>query len=471
MTELADVHCLAVLGLGRSGVPACLLARTRLPEARVWGLDEGADQQAAGGGAAAQLAAAGVRVLLGAEAVLPEGCDLLVKSPGVPDESAAVQAALRRGVPVWSEVEFATRWLPNQMIAITGTNGKTTTTELTGQILRDAGLPVAVAGNVGYALARLPDEIGPETTIVAELSSFQLEHIERFAAHVAVLLNLTEDHIDRHGSYAAYVAAKLRLFENQRDGDVALLNGDDAGVAAELAAGRVPGAGARGYFAPRPGRQPWAAGVADGRLWVQARGERLSLCAVDELALKGEHNLSNSLAAAAAAAAVDVPAAAIAATLRSFAGVAHRLQVVACVAGVTYVNDSKATNVDATLKALTAYSGPVHLILGGKDKGSPFDGLAAACEGLVKEVVLIGAAAERLAPAFAARRAVAGERATPAVVLLPDLAAAVAHCAAAAAPGDVVLLSPACASFDQYRSYEHRGEHFIEVVSALKARS
>jgi UDP-N-acetylmuramoylalanine--D-glutamate ligase len=485
MTDVAELRALAVLGLGRSGVPACLLARERLPLARVTGIDEGIEAAAARPGAAmAALTAAGVELSLGGDARLPADCDLLVKSPGVPDESAVVQAALAQGTPIWSEVEFAARWLPNDLIAITGTNGKTTTTELTGQIFRDAGMPVAVAGNVGYALARLPGEVDPAATIVAELSSFQLEHIEQFAPRVAVLLNLTEDHIDRHGSYARYVAAKLRVFENQGPGDLALLNGDDAGTAAESHAGRVPGRARRAYFAPRApahpdgaggrtaagadGAAPWAAGVDGDRLWVIAAGERRDLCAVQELALKGAHNLSNSLAAAAAAAAAGVPAAAIAFTLRTFAGVAHRLQVVGTVADVTYVNDSKATNIDATLKALTAYSGPVHLILGGKDKGSPFDELAVATEGLVKEAVLIGAAAQRLAPAFAARRAAGG--ATPYVVL-PDLAAAVEHCASVARPGDVVLLSPACASFDQYRSYEQRGEHFIELVSALHARS
>jgi UDP-N-acetylmuramoylalanine--D-glutamate ligase len=474
MTDVDDLRSLAVLGLGRSGVPACLLARERLPQARVTGLDERIEAAPDADRRRAQLRAAGVEVLLGGAAVLPNDCDLLVKSPGVPTESAVVQAALHRDVPIWSEVEFATRWLPNELVAVTGTNGKTTTTELIGQILRDAGRSVAVAGNVGYALARLPAEIERQTTIVAELSSFQLEHIERFAPHVAVLLNLTEDHIDRHGSYAAYVAAKLRVFANQGGGDWALLNGDDPGTQVELEAGRVPGGGRRAFFAGRPPRseaerREQVAGVDDGRLWVDLGDNRLDLCAVDELALKGEHNLSNSLAAAAAAAIIGVPAAAIAATLRTFMGVAHRLQVVGTVAGVTYVNDSKATNVDATLKALTAYSGPVYLILGGKDKGSSFDELAAATEGRVKEAVLIGKAAARLEPAFAARRAVT-ERATRYIVL-PDLAAAIDHCADVADSGDVVLLSPACASFDQYRSYEHRGEHFIELVNALQARS
>ena len=214
--ELADVRCLAVLGLRRSGRPAALLARRELPAARVVALDEGAPPD---DDTVAVLEAAGVQVLTGPAALLPEGADLLVKSPGVPDGSAAVQEALRRGVPLWSEVEFACRFLPNPVVGITGTNGKTTTTELTGAIFRDAGLPVAVGGNVGHALAAMPGEVAADATVVAELSSFQLEHIERFRPAVAVLLNLTEDHLDRHGTYRAYVDAKLRIFENQTPDD------------------------------------------------------------------------------------------------------------------------------------------------------------------------------------------------------------------------------------------------------------
>ena len=225
--ELSDVRCLAVLGLRRSGLPAALLARRELAGVRVVALDEG---DAPPKDAVAELRAAGIEVLCGADALLPDGADLLVKSPGVPDESRAVQEALRRGVTLWSEVEFAARFLPNRVLGITGTNGKTTTTELAGAIFRDAGLPVAVGGNVGYALAGMPGEIAADAAVVAELSSFQLEHIERFRPEVAVLLNLTEDHIDRHGTYRGYADAKLRIFENQTDGDVALLCADDQGV-------------------------------------------------------------------------------------------------------------------------------------------------------------------------------------------------------------------------------------------------
>jgi len=469
--ELDDIRCLAVLGLQRSGRPAALLGRRRLPAARVVALDEGA---APPEDAAAELRAAGVEVLFGEAAALPAGVDLLVKSPGVPNESAAVQEALRRGVTVWSEVEFAARFLGNRIIGITGTNGKTTTTELGGAIFRDAGLPVAVGGNVGHALAGMPDAVPAEATVVAELSSFQLEHVERFRPDVAVLLNLTEDHLDRHGDYRGYVDAKLRIFENQIEADVALLNADDPGTLAEAAAGRLAGRGRRAWFSVQPGRETGpggarlAAGVDAGRLlWLERGGARVTLCPAGELALKGDHNRQNSLAAAAAACGLGVPAAAAAETLRTFAGVPHRLQVAGVVGGVTYVNDSKATNVDATLKALTAYSTGVYLIVGGYDKGADYGALAVATEGVVKQVLLIGATAPQLEAAFAARAAAPGSRATPFVVC-GALDEAVLRAARQASPGDVVLLSPACASWDQYRDYVERGEHFLQLVNDLR---
>ncbi|HEY5386864.1 MAG TPA: Mur ligase family protein, partial [Thermoleophilia bacterium] len=238
--ELEAIRCLAVLGLRRSGRPAALLCRRKLPAAQVVALDEGVSLP---DGSVAELRAAGIEVLLGEAAVLPAGVDVLVKSPGVPDESPGVQEALRRGVTLWSEVEFASRFLPNRIIGITGTNGKTTTTELAGAMFTDAGLPVAVGGNIGHALAEMPGDVPSEATIVAELSSFQLQHIERFRPDVAVLLNLTEDHVDRHGSYRAYADAKLHIFRNQLPGDLALLCGDDPGTLAELEADRIAGHG------------------------------------------------------------------------------------------------------------------------------------------------------------------------------------------------------------------------------------
>lgn len=458
--ELDGVRTLVVLGLGRSGRPAVRLALERLPGVRVVALDESAESAAE---ARTELEAAGAEVRVGDEASLPGGAELVVKSPGVPRQSRLVEAAVARGVPLWSEVEFAARFLPNRLIGITGTNGKTTTTALTGRILEEAGIPVAIGGNIGLALAQLALAADPAAVVVAELSSFQLEDIDRFRPHVAVLLNLTEDHLDRHGDYAGYAAAKLRVFENQGPGDLALLNADDPGTAAET----IPGEGRRRWFSTGDGTAGQVAGVTDGRLWLALDGERVALCRADELSLRGEHNLQNSLAAAAAAAAIGAPPSSIAATLQTFAPVAHRLQVAGVVDGVTYVNDSKATNVDATLKALTAYFGPVVLVLGGRGKGAAFDGLAAACEGRVREVLLIGEARDALEGAFRRRAERAPATAVP-YTSVPDLDAAVTWASAHTGPGDVVLLSPACASFDQYRSYEHRGEHFMELVEKLR---
>jgi len=471
MPGIEQIASLAVVGLGASGVAAVKLARERLPGVAITAIDEKSEEELEG--VPAELRSAGASVALGRGVVLLPGVDLLVKSPGVSNGSPVVRQALQRGLPIWGEVEFAARFLAgHRWIGITGTNGKTTTTELTGAILRDAGMPVEVAGNVGRALATLPGSIAGDAIIVAELSSFQLEYIEDFRPSVGVLLNLSEDHIDRHDTYEAYVSAKLRLFENQAAADLALLNADDPAAVGLV----VPGGARRGAFslgdgvAPPSGYEaPLLGGVTGDRLWLAADERRLPLCAISELALRGDHNIANSLAAATAAAALGVDSESIATTLKTFPGVVHRLQVVGVVGGVTYVNDSKATNVDATLKALTAYSGAVHLILGGSLKGATFDELAAGTEGLVREAILIGQAAAPLQEAFARRRAVVGRGATP-VVALPDMEAAIAHAATAAVRGDIVLLSPACASFDQYRNFEHRGEHFIELVNRLRER-
>ena len=342
--EIGDLRHLAVAGMGRSGIAAARLLLRQLPGVAIAVVDEKAEDEL--GEAPAELRAAGVRVLLGEAARLPGDAELLVKSPGVPTSSPVVAAALERGLPIWSEIELAARFLTNRWIAITGTNGKTTTTELTGHILRAAGGPVEVAGNVGRALATLPGAIDPAAVVVAELSSFQLEHIARFRPDVAVLLNLTEDHIDRHGTYGRYVDAKLRIFENQTPPDLALVNGDDAGIAAlvgdlpgharrgcfsRVAAGDAAagGAGAGGAGVPTvtsrgasgaPCGRRALAGLSDGALWLRTPAGYERLCALSDLALKGDHNVENSLAAAAAAAAVGVAPPDIAAALQTFPG-------------------------------------------------------------------------------------------------------------------------------------------------------
>ena len=338
---------------------------------------------------------------------LLDDIDVVVKSPGVPREAPLVVAARERGIPVWSEVELGFRLLPRStFVGVTGTNGKTTTTELLGAIFRAAGRDVAVAGNVGTPLTSVREA----DWVVCELSSFQLEDVHDFACDVAVLLNLEPDHLDRHGSFAAYRDAKLRIFER-----------------------------ARAKIVPR------GLGL-----------EGLEFTADDPLPaeplLRGTHNRENAAAATAAARAAGIADEPIAEALRTFPGVPHRLELVSERDGVRYVNDSKATNVAAALRALAAYSDePVHLILGGSPKGEDFTPLAAAIGPNVRSVHLIGAEAPRLAEVIDGARD-------------ETLGAAVAHAARIARPGDVVLLSPACASYDQFANFEERGEAFRELA-------
>jgi UDP-N-acetylmuramoylalanine--D-glutamate ligase len=408
-----------VLGLARSGEAAALaLARRGVA---VLGVDRDT------GLGAGRLRAAGVEVVLGAEdPALLDGMDLLVKSPGVPGGAPLVAAARDRGLTVWSEVELGSRLLANPILGVTGTNGKTTTSELLGAIFRAAERPVAVAGNVGRPLTGLDGALPEEAWIVCELSSFQLEDVDSLRPRVAVLLNLTPDHLDRHASFEDYRAAKLRIFENQEADDVAVV---------PRGFPPVPGAGRRVEFA---GADPLPA----------------------EPAVPGAHNRENAAAAAAAARAAGIADEAIAAGLTRFAGVPHRLELVRELGGVRFVNDSKATNAEAAERALSAYPAGARLILGGSLKGASFARLArAARESSVARAYLIGEAADALAEALAAE----GVRFT----YSGDLPHAVRDAYADAEAGEVILLSPACASYDQFRDFEERGTRFRELVQAL----
>jgi len=349
---------------------------------------------------------------------LLDGAELLVKSPGVPADAVLVVEARLRGIPVWSELELGSRVLENPLVAVTGTNGKTTTSELLG-----AMLSAPVAGNVGVALSELDGAVEPGSWVVVEASSFQLEDVDTFRPRVAVLLNLEPDHLDRHGSLESYAAAKLRIFENQQLGDV----------------GVVP----RGFRAI-PGEARRADFEADDPLPA-------------EPLIPGAHNRENAAAATVAARAAGATEEEIARALRDFPGVAHRLEPVAERDGVLFVNDSKATNVAAALRAVAAYDRPLLLIAGGRAKGESFDPLAAAARGRVEQAFLIGEAAPELAEALSdVLHETSG-----------DLGTAVTAAAAAAKPGDVVLLSPACASYDQFRDFEERGDEFRRLVEAL----
>ena len=416
-----------VVGLGRSGVATARVLREHGP---VLACDAG-DPELDG--------LEGVEVHLGTDGLeLLERARTLVKSPGVPREAPPVAAALERGIPVHGELEVAWRLLPaHRFLAVTGTNGKTTTVELLGAIHREALVPVAVAGNVGTPVATLVGRLEPDAVVVCEASSFQLEDAHAFAPECALLLNLAEDHLDRHGSLDAYRAAKLRAFAHQGRDDLAVVP----------PAIEPPGAGRRITFGPYP---------AD----LELRGDELvwqgePLLPVAELRLRGAHNVENAMGAAAAALASGVAAEPLRAALRGFAGVRHRLEEVATVDGVLYVNDSKATNVSSAARGIEAFEGGVHAILGGSLKGGGFAGLRAAVAARCSACYLIGEAGERLA---------ADLEGTVPLRRCGDLPTAVAAASEAARPGEVVLLSPACASFDRYRDYEERGDHFRALV-------
>ena len=418
-----------VVGLARSGVAAALALRARGEE--VVGVDSGRPD-------VGRLTAAGVEVHLDTPGGgLVDRARTLIKSPGVPAQAPAIVAARERGITMIGELELAWRLIPNTFIAVTGTNGKTTTTELLGHIHREAGLPYAVAGNVGTALASLVGAVAPDAVVVAECSSFQLEDTEAFAPEAAVLLNVEEDHLDRHGTFAAYREAKLRAFAHQGHDDLAVAPPDLVGL--------LPGAAQRVVVGED-------VAVRDGALaW---RGERL--LGLDELALRGPHNAQNAMAAAAVCLARGVDPDAVRAGLRTFPGVPHRLEEVAREDGVLYVNDSKATNVASTLVALRSFEAPIHLIAGGRAKGSGFEALRAPVAERCAAVYLIGEAADALDAALAG--------AGVPVRRCGDLEHAVQDARAAAQPGDVVLLSPACTSYDQYPDYEARGAHFRSLV-------
>jgi UDP-N-acetylmuramoylalanine--D-glutamate ligase len=408
-----------VVGLARSGEAAALaLARRGV---RVRAADRDLDLDAG------RLRAAGVEVVLGADdPALVDGMELLVKSPGVPSDAPLVAAARERAVPVWSEVELGCRLLANPIVGVTGTNGKTTTAELLGAAFRAGGRPVAVAGNVGRPLCALDGVLESDAWIVCELSSFQLEDIETLKPRVAILLNVTPDHLDRHGTLEAYQAAKLRIFENQDRDDVAVV---------PRGFGEIPGHARRIEF---------------------SAGDALPA----EPRIPGAHNRANAAAATAAARAAGVSDGAIAEALVSFPGVPHRLELVGEVEGVRFVNDSKATNPEAAERALASYPGGVRVILGGSLKGTSFAGLArAARESRVARAYLIGEAADPIAEALAAE----GVRFTHSA----DLPHAVSDAFADAERGEVVLLSPACASYDQFSNFEERGACFRELVEAL----
>ncbi len=442
-----------VVGLARTGVVASLFSAGY--GAIVTATDEKSEAEL--GEAAARLRAANVKLTLDGHAganFLDQ--DLIVLSPGVPAKLPALDAARARGIPVWSEIELAFRFLRGKLVAITGSNGKTTTTSLVAHILKMANIHTLVGGNIGTPLLALVESSLDTTVTVAEISSFQLETIEAFRPDIGVLLNLTPDHLDRHGSFDEYAKAKLRMFENQIERDAAILNADDPEVTR-----RMP-AKPHVFWFSRQKRVAEGAFLRDNQIIFRHDGSEVPIAQCDQISLRGAHNVENALAACAAAYLAGADPAAIASGVKTFKGVEHRLEFVAEIGGVQFYNDSKATNVDATRKALESFPGPLLVILGGKDKGSDYAGLRDLLQERAREVILIGAAAEKIAGqlAGAARIESAG-----------TMERAVELARERAQPGDVVLLAPACASFDQFENYEHRGRVFKELVAKLEAQS
>jgi UDP-N-acetylmuramoylalanine--D-glutamate ligase len=439
-----------VVGMARTGIATALFCSDR--GALVTATDLRAETEI--GAETTKLRNAGVNLEFGrhTEATFLQQ-DLIIPSPGVPADFPYLQSARAAGVPVWSEIELAYRFRRGRLIGITGSNGKTTTTALIEHILRTASFSTILAGNIGTPLISCVERMTNETITVVELSSFQLELIQSFRTDISVFLNLTPDHLDRHGTMAAYVAAKSGIFANQTEDDAAILNADDPATT-PLAPTRP-----QVYWFSRKQRVGQGAFLRGEDAVFRRDGVEEVVLQRGEIPLPGNHNLENVLAAIAAARLVGASAKSIAEGVRSFPGVEHRLEFVAEVNGVRYYNDSKATNVDATLKALDAFPARILVVLGGKDKGSDYTPLQKPLREKGALALLIGTAAEKIESQIAG--SVAIERAA-------TLDRAVEIASHAARPGDIVLLAPACASFDQFQNYEHRGRAFKELVHKLE---
>lgn len=403
-----------------------------------------------------EVRAAGVELCLGGMPQNTADFALAVISPGVPLEIPVVESLQKDGVPLIGELELAYRCSHNPYLAITGTNGKTTTTTLLGYILQQSGRECLVGGNIGAALVNDVEALAQDACVVAELSSFQLETADTFKAHVAAFLNLTPDHLYRHHTMENYGAIKAKIFAHQTAEDYAVLNYDD-----EAVRGYAEGLTGTVVFFSRREVLPQGMFVEDGKVIWQWGGECTEVIAAEDILIKGPHNLENALAAATMAVLYGVPVAEVRAALMSFPGVPHRQEPVGEVNGVLYINDSKGTNPDSTLMALAACTRPTVLILGGFSKGSDFSPLLPLIKQHVKHIVLLGETAEVIAETLTAGGFTDFEHAGR------DFEKCVALAAAAARPGDTVLLSPACASWDMFKSFEQRGDIFRELVAKM----
>jgi UDP-N-acetylmuramoylalanine--D-glutamate ligase len=449
MMELKGKKVL-VVGLGKSGLAAALFLRHKGALVTV------SDVRSAEALAKdiPELLEEGIMVEAGGHGLLTfRRQDLIVVSPGVPMDTPELAQAKSFGRPVIGELELAAHFLKGKMLAITGSNGKTTTTTLVGEILKEAGLATLVGGNIGVPVVELIEQSTEESWSVLEVSSFQLESTVDFRPAIAVILNITPDHLDRYGSFESYAQAKERIFARQDAQDSVVLNADN-----ERAAEAAPRAPSRVYWFSATHAVAQGAWVEAGNVVCRStpEAEIEPVMPLDGIPLKGTHNVENVLAAVVAARLAGAPVEAIRRAIEKFHAVEHRLEYVATINGVEYYNDSKATNVDATEKAIAAFPSGIHLILGGKDKGAPYTGLAPLLRERVRAVYTIGAAAAKIE---AQLRGV--------VPLKPcgTLENAVNAAASAAHAGEIVLLAPACSSYDQFENYEHRGRVFKELVS------
>jgi UDP-N-acetylmuramoylalanine--D-glutamate ligase len=445
-----------VVGMARSGVAAARMLRTLGAQVRI------ADQKTAAEfhGHLDELRMDGIEWRLGEPLeTLLEDIDLVVVSPGIPITHPVVDEAKRRGIPLIGELELAYRHAQGKLIAITGTNGKTTTCTLTGEIFKNAGKLTYVVGNIGFPYAAIALKTRPEDVTVCEVSSFQLETVEKFHPAITAILNITEDHLNRHGTMAAYTALKARVFKNQTADETLILNYDDP-VLREMAS-EAP---SRVAWFSRLSVPPKGAFVANGNVVYGTAEDHRTICVADEISIPGPHNLENALAATAIAMCAEVPPPVIRHTLRTFKGVEHRIEKVRELDGVTYINDSKGTNVDSTLKAIATMTKPTVMILGGYDKHVDMSRLCQAIPGSnIQKVVLIGDTAPLI------QKGLDEAGFTAYVHAGHDLKKAVALARDMAEPGWNVLLSPACASFDMFADYEERGRIFKEIVGALES--
>jgi UDP-N-acetylmuramoylalanine--D-glutamate ligase len=439
-----------VVGLGKSGVASALFLKSRGANVTVSDTKPEAELR----DEILLLLERGITVETGGHGDRTfRGQDLIVVSPGVPYDAPQLVQARNLGEQVIGEIELAAQFLPGPIVAITGANGKTTTTSLAGEIISAGNLPVLVGGNIGTAAISFVDQAGPETWIVLEVSSFQLETIVTFRPRIAVILNITPDHLDRHKTFANYVDAKARIFENQRQDDFTVLNADDHTT--EGLSGRTR---AQLVWFSRKKEIERGAFARGSYIYFRDGHSESEIISLAEVPLKGAHNLENVLAGISIGMLAGCQPGEIREAVRSFKAVEHRLEFVANIAGIDYYNDSKATNVDATIKALESFPANIHLILGGKDKGSDYTQLNELLRQRVKRVYTIGAAAAKIESQIQG-----------AAEILPaeTLENAIRRASELAVTGDVILLAPACASFDQFKSYEHRGRVFKETVYSL----